>query len=438
MGAGLLNRLNSVSILVVGDLILDTYTVGKVKRISPEAPVGVVHVDSEEAKPGGACNVALNIEALGSKVQLVGRVGDDASGARLVESITQNGIDTSTIVRETDFITPHKNRVIAENQQLVRIDHEKASPLSATAEQKLIADLPQLLEGKGAVAVSDYGKGFLTPNLLKALINEANNRSIPVIVDPKGSDFSRYNGATMIKPNQAEAYAASKLSGDASLEQVAQTIQEGCSITTLMITRSKEGIALFDAQGQRSDYPVSVREVKDVTGAGDTVLAMVACALANGLTAGDAAILANAAAGIAIEYVGCARVTLSQLAHKLLTDNVDNKVFDEEHLYALQQVIGDSNYVIIGFDPAEGLHPKAYRAMTELRLQGHATLLYLNRTDDDSLHLLAALRDVDFILRKGESLASLHEAMSPSKLFVATQIGLIEVNALDELFTQLV
>lgn len=424
MIAGLLNRINPVPILVVGDLILDTYTIGKVKRISPEAPVGVVHVISEEVKPGGACNVALNLISLGAPVQLMGRIGKDQAGQQLLNKLEADGVDVSAILCEADHKTPHKNRVIADNQQIIRIDHEDVTQLSPALEEQFIQLIPTLVRGKHAVAISDYGKGFLTVRLLRALIDEAKRQKVPVIVDPKGTDFKRYSGATLVKPNQSEAYNAANKPSTASLEEVAQTIMDACQIEQLMITRSQHGITVFDRHANREDYPVQVREIKDVTGAGDTVLAIVSCALANGLTLGEASQLANAAAGIAIEYIGCARVTLAQLAKKLLDENAGNKIFDDAHLYALKQALQGTQYVLIDVPRDEAIHPKAYRSIANLRSEGYSIILCLNDMDADTLHMVAGLQHIDFIIQKGESLTNLLTILNPEKIYTSSSMGI--------------
>lgn len=308
-------KLTGKKILVAGDLMLDIYTLGEVERISPEAPVPILRVLDESKRPGGAGNAILNLISLGMDVVALGRVGNDGGGRALLESLSAEGVDISSVHTDPSFQTPLKNRMIAAGQQLVRIDHEKPTSLQVHLEKKIIASFPSLLKGIDTIAFSDYGKGFLTPNLLRALIDEASLQGIPVIVDPKGRDFVRYRGASVIKPNLSEAIAAAGLGAEATLDQVARHLLETVAIESLMITRSKEGISLFSEEG-RSDFPAQVHEIKDVTGAGDTVLAIVTAALANGIPLTVAAELANVAAGIAIEQIGCVRVSLADLERR--------------------------------------------------------------------------------------------------------------------------
>ena len=191
------------------------------------------------------------------------------------------------------------------------------------------------------IAISDYGKGFLSNFLLKVLINLAKDHHIPVLVDPKGDDFSKYRGATLIKPNAKEAYVASKLSKDASIEDVGQALLKSSSSKMIMITRSQEGISLFCEGRQPCHFATETRDIQDVTGAGDTVLSMIAVAVASNLSIEEGIRLANVAAGIAVEKVGCAAISLGDIADKLLTSDNTNKIFDESHLFALQQALSE-------------------------------------------------------------------------------------------------
>ena len=331
---GLLSRFSRVKVLVVGDFMLDTYTTGKVKRISPEAPVSVLHVQKEESLPGGAGNVVLNLIALGAEVTALGRVGYDFAGEQLRGALRDVGAEMDGIVMQKGFKTPVKNRFIADAQQVLRVDFEAISPLPEALEQVVIEKLHAILDEVHIVALSDYGKGFLSRTLLKHIIDLARSKNIPVIVDPKGDDFSRYQNATVIKPNLSEAYAAAKMPAETPIDEVARSILQMCQVDMLLITRSEAGMSLFHKNGQHFNFPVRSKEVKDVTGAGDTVLAMISVALANGLDIKYGAQLANIAAGMAIERLGCACINLSEMAERLLEYDVDNKIFDEEHLFA--------------------------------------------------------------------------------------------------------
>lgn len=428
--ASALSRLNSIKALVIGDFMLDAYTIGKAKRISPEAPVAVVHVQQESYRPGGAGNVALNLVSLGAQVSVAGRLGDDWAGAKLVRALQDEKINTEFLVRQENYQTPVKNRIIAENQQIVRIDHEQTSQLPYAVEQMVIQTLPSLLKEIDVIALSDYGKGFLTPALLQTLFVQARQHHIPVITDPKGQEFGKYQGTTIIKPNLSEAYAAANLSAHTPLHLVAQKLLEITQAELLMITRSESGLSLFDVQGSQMDFPVQVRQVKDVTGAGDTVLAMFACAIANQLSYPEAAHLCNIAAGIAIEQLGCARITLNDLAHRLLERDANNKVFDEEHLFALQEVLKQHSFNLLALSYSTTFTPALFREIKRLSHSHTHLLIYLNEAEreDVLIEMLASLKEVDFIVVHAESLRRICEKVSPLKSYLFENENLTAVS----------
>jgi D-beta-D-heptose 7-phosphate kinase/D-beta-D-heptose 1-phosphate adenosyltransferase len=436
---GIFSRFNPVRVLVIGDLMYDTYTTGKVKRISPEAPVSVLHVQKEESRPGGAGNVALNLVSLGATVTAVGRVGKDHAGADLRTALEGEGINVEGIIDQDNFKTPVKNRFIADAQQVLRVDFETVSPIPEDAEQRVVEKLPHLLDGVQIIAISDYGKGLLSKSLLMAIIEMAKARNIPVIVDPKGDDFTKYSGATVLKPNLNEAYAAAKFPQEVSLEQVAATIFKKANVEMLMITRSEAGISLFTKAGEHFEFPVRSKEVKDVTGAGDTVLAMISVALANGLDIKYSAQLANLAAGIAIERLGCARVNLSDMANRLLEFDVDNKVFDEEHLFALQQALQGKQYCVLGLHSAHGMSTALFRSIRKIssREREDKLIVYVrdSNPDEEFVSLLASLAEIDFVVLKCESLKNLCEIIHPHEVFVMEGSRLVALDHFKALLT---
>lgn len=430
--SGIFSRLSPVRVLVIGDFMYDTYTTGKVRRISPEAPVSVLHVLREESLPGGAGNVALNLISLGASVVAVGRVGYDAAGKNIVQALTNEGVNTDGMVFQNQFQTPVKNRLIADAQQVLRVDFENITPIPEQVEQEVIEKLPSLLQDVNIISISDYGKGFLSRSLLMGVIEMAKARNIPIIIDPKGDDFTKYQGATVLKPNLQEAYDAAKLTREASLEQVAEVLFKKVTVDMLMITRSEAGISLFTRDGKRLDFPVRSKEVKDVTGAGDTVLAMVSVALGNQLDIKYGAQLANIAAGIAIERLGCARINLSDLAVRLLEYDVDNKVFDEEHLFALQEALKNKRYFVLGLYSAEGMTTALFRSIRKLSLrdQDAKLIVYIRdeNPDEEIISLLASLAEVDFVVLKCESLKNLCEIIHPHEVFLMENDQLVTLN----------
>lgn len=421
----------------------DTYTTGKVKRISPEAPVSVLHVQKEESRPGGAGNVVLNLLSLGAGVTAVGRVGNDFAGENIRLILQEEGSNIEGIVVQNKFKTPVKNRFIAEPfaQQVLRVDFETVLSVPEDVEQRIVEKLPDLLENIQIIAVSDYGKGLLSKSLLMAVFEMAKTYQIPVIVDPKGDDFVKYSGATVLKPNLQEAYAAASLPLEASLEQVAKVILNKVSAEMLMITRSEAGMSLFTKEGDHFDFPVRSKEVKDVTGAGDTVLAMIAVALANGLDIKSSAQLANIAAGIAIERLGCARVDLSDMANRLLELDVNNKIFDEEHLFALQQALQGRQYCVLGLYSAHGMSTALFRCIRKLsfRERDIKLIVYVrdHHPDEEFVSLLSSLAEIDFVVLKCESLKNLCEIIHPHEVFIMEEGRLVPLDHFKALLTGL-
>jgi len=350
----------------------------------------------------------------------MGRIGSDAQGLELKEGLAKSGVDVQGLLIEPGYRTPVKNRLIADSQQLLRVDFETIQPLCSDVETKAIAQLETIIPNVQVVALSDYGKGFLSNRLISAAIEIAKQAGVSAIVDPKGTDFTKYRGATLIKPNLSEAYAAAKMPASASLDDVARQILVLAEADLLLITRSEAGMSLFDRAGNRSDFPVRSREVKDVTGAGDTVLAMISLGMAIGLELPLAAQLANVAAGIAIERLGCVQVQLSEVAERLLETDCETKIFDESQLYALKQVLKAKPYALLVLEKGQAMTGSLYRAIRKLSLTGGRELvLYVrdSHPDDDFIHLLSSLHDVKAIVLQKESLQHLCAAIHPQEVF---------------------
>jgi D-glycero-beta-D-manno-heptose-7-phosphate kinase len=421
--------------LVMGDFMLDTYTTGRVKRISPEAPVPVMEVLKQESRPGGAGNVVLNLTTLGATVYAVGRIGSDFEGEELKKHLCS--ADTRSLLVEPRYKTPVKNRLIADSQQLLRIDFETITVLDPKLEETIILRLKELIPQVDVVAISDYGKGFLTPSLIQASLLIAKEAKIPTIVDPKGIDFTKYRGATVLKPNLSEAYAAAKCPSYSSLDEVARELRSLADI--LLITRSEAGISIFNADG-RIDFPVSSKEVKDVTGAGDTVLAMICLGLANGLDIQVAAQLANIAAGLSIERLGCVQITLSELAERLLQVDSDTKIFDESHTYALHQVLRGKRYSLLVLEKGQAMSNSLFRTIRQLSsLDGQELIIYVRDTapDDELIHLLSSLHEVDYIILQTESLKNLCSEIHPYEVYLLEQDKPIRVDLAKDLLNSL-
>lgn len=424
--AAIFRKLRPCSALVLGDFMLDTYTTGRVKRISPEAPVPVLEVLKQESRSGGAGNVVMNLITLGAKVLAVGRIGSDGAGAELKSSLQR--ADVRGLRVEAGYKTPVKNRLIGDSQQLIRVDFETTFPLSLELEETIAEQLSEWIPQVQIIALSDYGKGFLTPRIIRTALEIAKFHKIPTIVDPKGSDFTKYRGATVLKPNLTEAYQAAKLSSQSSLEEVADALLHLSQVDQLLVTRSEAGISIFDQKRNRSDFPVRSKEVKDVTGAGDTVLAMVCLGLANGLDIQEAAQLANIAAGLSIERLGCAQITLSELASRLLEYDSDTKIFDENHTYALHQVLKGKDHALLVLEKGQAMTSGLFRAIRKLASrEGKELLIYVCDADpnDELVHLLSSLNEVDYIILQTESLKHICDAIHPHEVYFLERDDLI-------------
>jgi len=301
-------RLEAARVLVVGDAMLDRYWFGQVERISPEAPVPVVLVQREEERLGGAANVALNVRRLGAGATLLTVMGDDEPAHALVRLLQREGVQR-VLGQDPTLRTTIKLRVVGRSQQLLRVDFENRPDHELLAQ--MLDDFERVLPEHDAVLFSDYGKGGLAH--IARMIQLASSAGKPVLVDPKGRDFSRYAGASVITPNRSElASAVGPWDDEAQLAALAARLRAEQRIDNVLLTRSEEGMSLFDAQGALH-VSTQAQQVFDVTGAGDTVIATMAAMLAAGLTPREAVPIANRAAGIVVSRFGTANVTYEEL-----------------------------------------------------------------------------------------------------------------------------
>ena len=302
-------------ILIVGDLMLDRYISGAVTRISPEAPVPVLAVENERSVAGGAANVAMNVAGLRARTMLAGVVGADPAGGRLRTILEQSGIDCRAVLTDPKRATTCKTRVMAGNHQIVRLDEEAIEEIDSDLAEQLMMHFRWLLaEGVTAVVVSDYGKGVLTAELIRKLISECAMRGLPVFVDPKRIDYTPYAGATCLTPNQKELNAALSAVGlsTGELATSAQRLRATLGCATLLVTQGAQGMTLVTAQ-QTHHFAALAQEVFDVSGAGDTVIGVLAAAAGSGVNLLHAVQLANLAASIVVRRAGTAPIALESL-----------------------------------------------------------------------------------------------------------------------------
>lgn len=312
---GILERVAQTRILVVGDVMLDRYWLGSASRLSPEAPVPVVALKKVSHIPGGAANVAANIAGLGASVILTGMIGSDDAGVCLRESLRNHGISDEFLISSGERSTTTKTRVLVHNQQIARIDDETDSPLTEAEEMAVLGRVVNVIADVDAVVLSDYAKGCLTRSLIAAVIAEAKKQRKTVLVDPKSRDFSKYSGATLLTPNLAEAMNAAGIEngGEDRAGEAAAHILSETRVDSLLITLGEHGMKLFRTGEEPVYFSSMARQVFDVTGAGDTVVALLAAALGAGAGMNAAISFANIGAGIAVEKVGTTVVGIDEL-----------------------------------------------------------------------------------------------------------------------------
>jgi len=432
-----LTGFSTLRVLVAGDFMLDEYLWGRVERISPEAPVIVVEVERETRTLGGAGNVVNNLVALGARVEVLGLVGDDHPGQLLRQEMARLGVNAAGLFADRERRTSRKTRVLGNSQQVVRIDRETRSPAGpeflAAARQFLQDRLPEL----SVIVLSDYAKGALTPQLLQEIISRGRGRRLPVVVDPKGPDYSGYAGATVITPNrkEVELAAGESLARWEDLVKAGARLRENLSLDHLLITLGSDGMLLFPGPGPQIHIPTQAREVFDVSGAGDTVAAVMALGLAAWDNPLLAATVANIAAGVVVGKVGTAPVFRAELERELgrrgtsLEDKIVNLAelsLQVAHLQAQGKKVVFTNGC---FDLLHGGHIKF---LEDSRRLGDALVVALDT--DASVRrvkgegrpvigcaqrrrILAALEAVDFVTTfEGEQLPEILASLKPDLL----------------------
>jgi len=314
-----ISKFDQCRLLVVGDLMLDEYLWGEVDRISPEAPVQIVAIQREDFALGGAGNVVNNVVALGGKVSAVGVIGTGRNGKLLLKIFKKLGVDTTGIVQESGRTTTKKTRIIAANQHVLRIDRETQQDISLTSLEKITRFIEDKMPDIDVILISDYGKGLITESMLSRVIASAKKHKKMIIVDPKGLDFSKYSGVSLLTPNKKEAALASgvEIIDESSLEKAAHKILQNIDIDKLLITCGKDGMVLFERNKKPFKVEAVARQVFDVSGAGDTVLAVLGLTVASGFSINSGVAVANTAAGIVVGKVGTATVSKQELVSAL-------------------------------------------------------------------------------------------------------------------------
>ncbi|MBD5647848.1 MAG: bifunctional D-glycero-beta-D-manno-heptose-7-phosphate kinase/D-glycero-beta-D-manno-heptose 1-phosphate adenylyltransferase HldE [Desulfovibrio sp.] len=433
---------SGTAILVVGDVMLDRYLVGDVTRISPEAPVPVVRLEKRWSVPGGAGNVARNLSRLGVTARLTGLVGDDAEGRSLTEAVAAEGIEAALAVSR-ERATTSKTRVLGHGQQLLRLDAERVGPLSEAELAPLREAVARLLPGSGAIIISDYGKGvFLRredgDSLCAVIMDMAREARIPVLVDPKGADWARYAGAACVTPNMAEFRLACGLAAGARPEaaerrELAEGLCRQYGFARLLLTRGARGMTLYAPGEAPVNIRAVVREVADVSGAGDTVIATLAACVAGGLGWADSAAVANAAAGVAVGKAGTAPVSVAELNEALRQGRDNPKLYSVPALARkLEEWRRKGERIVFTNGCFDLIHPGHVALLRQAAALGDRLVVGLNadasvkrlkgpeRPIQDEMSralVLAALQMVDAVVLFGEDTPErLIRAVSPDVL----------------------
>ncbi|PIE20602.1 MAG: bifunctional heptose 7-phosphate kinase/heptose 1-phosphate adenyltransferase [Neptuniibacter caesariensis] len=397
-------RFDRAQVLVVGDLMLDRYWHGPTSRISPEAPVPVVKVEQHEDRPGGAANVALNITALGSGVSLVGLVGVDEAGNALEKQLTSARVNC-VFSRTEQEPTITKLRVISRHQQLIRLDFE--DKFSGDYQQTLQENVAALLDNVGVMILSDYGKGTLShcPGLIAA----ARQQNVPVLVDPKGEDFSKYRGATLLTPNLAEFEAVvGHCASEEELIRKGQMLVKELDLEALLVTRSEQGMTLIQGASKELHFPARAREVFDVTGAGDTVISTLAAALAAGESLPNAVALANIAASIVVGKLGTAAISAPELRREVNKEKGAEQgvVTEEQLLIALADARAAGEKIVFTNGCFDILHAGHVGYLQQARAQGDRLVLAIN-SDESVSRLKGPGRPINPVERRMAVLSGL-------------------------------
>ena len=419
----LLANLEGKKIAVIGDVMLDIHMWCNVSRISPEAPVPVAKVEKITHVPGGAANVARNITGILGKAILIGLIGKDSSANQLKKVLKDANIDISLLV-ETDRPTTTKTRIIAANQQVVRVDEEDSSIIDQATQQNVLDKIKTNISNFDGIIISDYNKGLLTDKLIAEIIKIANDQNIIVAIDPKGDDYTKYYGATLVTPNKKEAQQAVK-SGFINEDDL---ITKGLKLKSennfkyLLITRSEEGMSLFVGQNHKH-IPTVAQEVFDVSGAGDTVIAVMTLALVSGLDPEKSANLANICAGIVVGHPGTVAISINELKHNLL-DSKDlekpweRKILNAENVSEIINNLKNEEKIVVSTNGVfDILHVGHSRYLTEAKSLGDVLIVAVNSDESvrkikgptrpinklaDRLEMLANLEIVDFVVAFNE------------------------------------
>jgi D-beta-D-heptose 7-phosphate kinase/D-beta-D-heptose 1-phosphate adenosyltransferase len=407
----------SPSLLVIGDLMIDQYFWGKSERISPEAPVQVINIDNETMVLGGAGNVINNLKTMGANVDVLSVIGNDENASKMKDLLNEINVSTKYLVAENNRITSKKSRVIASQQQVVRYDRESSEEISKSSQNNILKTFKKIVINYDAILISDYGKGVLSNELTKLIIEITNRNKKKVLIDPKGLDYSKYKGAYLLTPNLKEATAATNIEivDDESLLKAITELKFNCQLEVSLVTLSEKGIAIYDRDFRI--HPTNSKEVFDVTGAGDTVLASLGFSIACNLSIDQAVKFANLAAGVVVGKIGSATASLNEIIEY---ESSLNKSLSNAHIKTFEEIITLSEElktkgkeIVFTNGCFDLLHAGHVSYLEEAKCYGDILIIGLNsdrsvsklkgpnrpiNTEQDRAYIVAALEVVDYVV----------------------------------------
>jgi D-beta-D-heptose 7-phosphate kinase/D-beta-D-heptose 1-phosphate adenosyltransferase len=407
----------SPSLLVIGDLMIDQYFWGNSERISPEAPVQVINIDNETMVLGGAGNVINNLKVMGANVDVLSVIGNDDNASKMKDLLNEINVSTKYLVAENNRITSKKSRVIASQQQVVRYDRESSEEISESSQSNILKTFKKIVTNYDAILISDYGKGVLSNELTKLIIEITNQNKKKILIDPKGLDYSKYKGAYLLTPNLKEATAATNIEivDDESLLKAIMELKSNCQLEVSLVTLSEKGIAIYDRDFRI--HPTNSKEVFDVTGAGDTVLASLGFSIACNLSIDQAVKFANLAAGVVVGKLGSATASLNEIIEY---ESSLNKSLSNSHIKTFEEIISLSEElktrgkeIVFTNGCFDLLHAGHVSYLEEAKCYGDILIIGLNsdrsvsklkgpnrpiNTEKDRAYIVAALEVVDYVV----------------------------------------
>lgn len=431
MNVDKLHRIKESTVLIYGDFMVDKYIWGSVKRISPEAPVPILEVNKKQSKLGGAGNVVNNIVALGAATRVLGYVGTEEDGAWILRELENIGADTAYMKQREEVTTIVKTRIVSRNQQYIRLDEEIVKDIPAEYAEQVRQNIDAILHDITVIVISDYGKGAVTKKLAQFMIQKAKEREIPVIVDPKGTDYSKYAGASVCTPNMNELKLVTgyALDTEENIKEAGEKLREQTDLTYLMLTRSEKGISVFQNDGVKKDFPAVEKDVIDVTGAGDTVVAVTALCLGAGYPIEDCCVLANMAASVVCSRFGAATLSMNELMECILYSGEFKLIDRKAACFIAENLRSKGKKLVFTNGCFDLVHAGHVSSFNQAKSMGDVLIVAVNSDasvkrlkgdkrpivgQDHRISLLCALESIDYVmLMEEDTPVAIMEALKP-------------------------